>query len=150
MNDWRVLRALLATTAGVAGLVVGLLALQDLWHYGQAILADETVWVRSPQGLWMLTCGLAEVIGTTLLVCGSRTIREPEANRPLRASQSSSLEQSLGDALGSGLRRTWQGCGNGAGSPCDQPQSRVAGSTQPLKSLGDTHAKPPSLSVQSC
>jgi hypothetical protein len=68
MKDLRPLRTLIATVASVAALVVSPYAGQDLWHYWQAISSGYMEWARSSQGLWMLTCGIAEVAGTLILL----------------------------------------------------------------------------------
>jgi hypothetical protein len=60
MNKIRPLRTLGAALAAVGALVVSGYAGQDLWHYWQAISAGYSEWIRSSQGLWMLTCGVSE------------------------------------------------------------------------------------------
>jgi hypothetical protein len=68
MKDLRPLRTLIATVASVGALVVSLYAGQDLWHYWQAISRGSMEWARSGQGLWMLTCGFAEVVATAVVL----------------------------------------------------------------------------------
>jgi len=72
MKSFRPLRTLGSTLALVAALVVALFAGQDLWHYGQAVTTPWLhEWARSSQGLWQLTCGVAEIAATVaLLIAG--------------------------------------------------------------------------------
>ena len=67
MGTLRPFRTIGATLAGVGVLVASLYAGQDLWHYAQAISWGELEWARSGQGLWMLTCGIAEALATVIL-----------------------------------------------------------------------------------
>jgi hypothetical protein len=68
MKELRPLRTLIATVTSVGALVVSLYAGQDIWHYWQAISFGYMEWARSSQGLWMLTCGIVEVVATVILL----------------------------------------------------------------------------------
>jgi hypothetical protein len=68
VKTFRTLRTFGSTMAFAIGLAVALFAGQDLWHYWQAISRGWTEWAASGQGLWQLTCGLAEVAATAALV----------------------------------------------------------------------------------
>jgi multisubunit Na+/H+ antiporter MnhB subunit len=83
----RPLRTLGATLAAVAALVVSLFAGQDLWHYWQAISAGYTEWATSGQGLWMLACGVGELIATVVLVAAAVRLLGSKPLLPFRPSQ---------------------------------------------------------------
>jgi hypothetical protein len=68
MRRIRPLRTLAASVASVAALAASLFAGQDLWHYWEAISAGYTEWAASGQGLWMLTCGVAEAAVSVALI----------------------------------------------------------------------------------
>jgi hypothetical protein len=87
MMDIRPLRTLGAALAAVAALVVSLFAGQDLWHYWQAVSAGYTEWATSGQGMWMLACGVGELIATVALVAIAVRLL---GSKPLRPSRPSS------------------------------------------------------------
>lgn len=86
MGQIRPLRTLGSTLAAVAALVVSWFAIQDLWHYGQNLLAGYTEWARSSQGLWQLTSGITEAAVMIGLLILSARLLGTNLERPVRAS----------------------------------------------------------------
>ena len=75
MTQIRPLRTAGATLAAIAALVVSWFAIQDLWHYWQAVSAGYGAWATSRQGVWQLTCGVAEATAlVALLILAARLL----------------------------------------------------------------------------
>jgi hypothetical protein len=73
-------RTAAASAAAVGALIAGVFAGQDLWNYTQGLLNGWYEWARSGQGLWMLSCGLAEAaLFAALVVAAARFLGPSKA-----------------------------------------------------------------------
>jgi hypothetical protein len=86
----RPLRTLGATLAGIGVVCLTWYAGQDLWHYWQALSAGYTEWATSGQGVWMLTCGVAEAAGIVVLLFVGVRLLGPKFVRSVAAPHLSS------------------------------------------------------------